>query len=145
MVEDVGFGIDYGILEGSEQDLDDAFAERNDIEIIGMDCYKACYASSEPVISVDDGELLPIVFWEDPPVSWDLREFLNDTIEQAQELEVQRLIANTYDGDRRIDSIRVATRVNDGTLEVSVVIVASGALLSMGLVADSNAIRVTEF
>lgn len=144
MAVDIGFGIDTSVLSGDDQDLDDTFNEINDISILSEDVYKALSTPSAPVVVIDDRPPAPLLFWEDPPVSFDLRDSLNDSLSPAEAAILDARIQAIYVQDRRFDRIRAGITFDapTQTLKADVEGEASGQLLHIELVADSNQIRV---
>lgn len=144
MAEDIGYGIDTSVLAGVDQVLDDTFTEVNDVGVLLEDIYKGTSTPSAPVVLVDDAGPFPLLFWEHPPVSFDLRDFLNASIDASDADVVANRIEAIYDQDLRFDSLDAdATFSAFGrTLTVDVRGQASGELLDMRLVVDSNQITV---
>lgn len=140
MAEDIGFGIDVSVMDGPAQELDDTFTEINSIQILGEDVYKAVSTPSAPVLEVE-GELKPLLFWEDPPLSFDLRDRLNDNIDPAETASIEGAIENVYEQDDRFDrgvQADVTYTPGSGELRAAVAGTASGIPLRLVLVADSN-------
>lgn len=137
MAVDIGFGIDTSVFEGPEEDLDDTFTERSDILILCEDVYKATYSPSAEVVLVD-GELRPLLFWEEPPLSFDLQDSTNDSLSQADESIIARRIEAIYAQDERFTNLRAKVSFRAGILTAVVDGDASGQALHLVLTADSN-------
>lgn len=142
-MEDIGYGIDTSVMAGPAQELDDTFTEINDISILGEDVYKAVSTPATPVLEVD-GEILPLLFWEYPPVSFDLRDRVNDSIEAVETSSIASAIEAAYEADERFDrGVQASASYDGGARELRVEVdgTARGVPLRLVLVADSN--RVT--
>lgn len=124
--------------------LDDTFNEVSDISILGEDVYKALSTPSAPVVIVDGAGPFPLLFWEVPPVSWDLRDRLNDSLTPADIAAVAGRIEAVYANDLRFDALRATVDYDGATrkLTADIEAQASGQLLQLRLVADSNNILV---
>jgi hypothetical protein len=145
MAVDIGFGIDTSVLHGPAQELDDTFTEINTVQILGEDVYKAVSCPSTPVLLVDDEGPFPLIFWEDPPVSFDLRDRLNDSIDPAETASIAGLIEAAFEQDERWDrGVQADVTYTPGTGELRAAVrgTASGIPLQLVLIAESNHVRV---
>ena len=140
MAQDIGYGIDTSVLDGPDQDLDDTFTERNDISVLGEDIYKAVSSPSAPVVLVGE-ELLPLLFWEDPPLSFSLADRLNDSIGPAEAAVLGARIERIYANDRRFDALGAQVTFA-GELRADITGEASGEPLQMRVVAGTGGIVV---
>lgn len=140
MAEDIGYGIDTSVLNGPAQELDDTFTEINSIQILGEDIYKVGACPSTPVVEVD-GVIQPLMFWEYPPQSFDLRDRLNDNIGDGEAGTIERLYEAAYEADDRFDNgVQADVTYTPGTrtLRAAIEGTASGIPLRLVLIADSN-------
>lgn len=142
MAVDIGFGLDTSVLEGEEQDLDDTFGEINGPEVLGQDVYKALSTPSAPVVFVDGQGPFPLLFWEDPPVSWDLRDMLNDSVAPADIASTEARTEAIYAADLRFTRFSAHATYDGRTIAMVTDGLASGQPLQVKLTADSNQITV---
>jgi len=138
------FGIDTSVLDGPDQDLDDTFREVSDVTVLLEDAYKALTTPSAPVVVVDGGDPQPLLFWEQPPVSFDLRDSLNDSLSPAEESALAGRVQAIYAQDRRFDNLaaQVSYDNGSGTLTADLRGRASGQPLRLVLTAGTNGVEV---
>lgn len=141
MAQDIGYGIDTSVLDGDDQDLDDTFTEMSGPAVLGEDVYKAVSSPSAPVVLVE-GEFLPLLFWEDPPVSFSLADLLNDSLSPADLSTLQGRIERIYVDDRRFDALSAKVALAGGQLSADITGEASGEPLQMRITAGSRGIVV---
>lgn len=129
------FGIDTSVLDGPDQDLDDTFREVSDVTVLLEDAYKALTTPSAPVVVVDGGDPQPLLFWEQPPVSFDLRDSLNDSLSPADEAALSGRVQAIYAQDRRFDNMAAQVSYDNpsGTLTADLRGRASGLPLHLVL------------
>lgn len=167
MAVDLGYGIDTSVLDGTDQVLDDTFNEINGIEVLGQDVYKALSSPSNPVVLVIEDAyaaatvlttdelallapapptLFPLLFWENPSVSWDLRDRLNDSVSPADIAYMRALIERIYLQDLRFQWLVsfLAFNGEGRTIVARVDGQASGVPLRLVLTANSNQITVEQ-
>lgn len=142
MAADIGYGIDTSVLAGADQDLDDTFTEMNGVQILQEDVYKGITTPSAPVVLIGS-ELRPLLFWEDPPVSFDVRDWLNDSLARTDMGVLEARIEAIYEADRRFTSLKASAGLSLGTLSATITGQASGQPLSLTLTADSSKVTVS--
>lgn len=147
MATDTGFGIDTTVRAGPEQDqLDQTFAEINSVQVLLEDIYKAVTTSSTLIQDVD-GVASPILFWEDPQVSFDIRDYLLDSIDASTALQLTTRIEAIYEKDPRFSSVSASVSFDaaSGVLSVPVTAVAvTGVIFRLVITVDSNHVTVEQ-
>lgn len=139
------YGIDSSVLAGpTGDDLDATFAERSGVENLIEDMYKLCTTPSAQVVEVD-GQIRPSLFWERPPVSFDLRDYVLSTPSGAELSTIGARIETAYEDDPRFSSLsaEASYSASAGALSVAVqAVAASGEGFALVLTADSNTVTV---
>ena len=139
------YGIDTSVLAGpTGDDLDATFAERSSVENLIEDIYKLCTTPSARVVEVD-GQILPPVFWEDPPVSFDLRDYLLSSPSAAEVSSIAARIEQAYDDDPRFASLAAEATYSATADEISVsiqAVAASGEGFALVLSATTNGVTI---
>jgi len=147
MATDIGYGIDTTVRAGPDRDqLDQTFAEVNTVEVLLEDIYKAVTTSSA-LVQLVDGVPAPILFWEDPQVSFDIRDYLLDSIDTTTALQLATRIEAIYEKDPRFSSISATVSFDaaSGVLSVPVTAVAvTGVIFRLVITADSNHVTVEQ-
>lgn len=130
----VDYGIDYA---------DATFAEVSDVGNLLEDVRRALSTPPENV-QVVDGALAPLVFWDPLNLSFDLRDYLNDSVSQADRAALPGRIERIFEDDDRFAAFSATVDYGDLTLTVTVsATAASGLSFTMTVVADSNQVQVT--
>lgn len=130
--------VDYGI-----DCLDATGAEVSDVDNLLQDILRAVSTPAD-IVQVVDGVRAPLNFWEQPPVSFDLRDYCNDSVSQATIAALAGRIEAIYDNDDRFASL--TADVSYAQLKLSVAISAvssSGLAFTMTVVADTSQVEVT--
>lgn len=147
MAIDTGYGIDTTVRAGPDQDqLDQTFAEISSVQVLLEDAYKAVTTSSTLIQDVD-GVPSPIMFWENPQVSFDIRDYLLDSIDASTALQLTTRIEAIYEQDPRFSSISAAVNFDapSGMLSVPITAVAvTGKIFRLVITVDSNNVTVEE-
>jgi len=147
MAIDTGYGIDTTVRAGPDQDqLDQTFAEISSVQVLLEDIYKAVTTSSTLIQDVD-GVPSPIMFWENPQVSFDIRDYLLDSIDASTALQLTTRIEAIYEQDPRFSSISATVNFDaaSGVLSVPITAVAvTGKIFRLVITVDSNNVTVEE-
>ena len=149
MATDQGYGIDVSILSGPEKnDLDFTFNEVSDgATILLQDIWKGITTPSAPVVVIDDQPPAPILFWETPPVSFDIRDYFNDSITPTDASVIQSRIQQIYVDDLRFQTLNAAVAFGgqDRTLRVDIAATAqTGLHLRLVVTAGSDVVTVEQ-
>lgn len=147
MAIDTGYGIDTTVRAGPDQDqLDQTFAEISSVQVLLEDIWKAVTTSSTLIQDVD-GVPSPIMFWENPQVSFDIRDYLLDSIDASTALQLSTRIEAIYEQDPRFSSVSATVNFDaaSGVLSVPITAVAvTGKLFRLVITVDSNNVTVEE-
>lgn len=147
MAIDTGYGIDTTVRAGPDQDqLDQTFAEISSVQVLLEDVYKAVTTSSTLIQDVD-GVPSPIMFWENPQVSFDIRDYLLDSIDASTALQLTTRIEAIYEQDPRFSSVSATVNFDapSGVLSVPITAVAvTGKIFRLVITVDSNNVTVEE-
>lgn len=146
MAIDRGYGIDISILAGPERnDLDYTFNEIVDASVLLQDVYKGVTTPSAAVIIIDSNPPAPLLWWEDPPVSFDIRDYFNESVTPDVSSVLRARIEQIYVDDERFATFDASTTFSgiSRTLTADIrATAASGQQLRLVLTAGSNKITV---
>lgn len=144
MAVDIGYGIDYSVLSGPERDdLDYTFDEMVNGNVLLQDIWKGITTPSTAVIVIDNNPPAPLLWWEDPPVSFDIRDYLNESVTPDVASILKTRIEQIYVDDLRFAELNAATSFANRTLTTTIrATAATGQNLVMVLTAGSNKITV---
>lgn len=132
MADDLTYGLDYSVLSGPQgDDLDTTFSEIDGEQVLLEDVWKQ--------VSTPAGSC----FWA-PTRTLDLRDYLRDSVSQAEMAALEKQIEALFEEDpRMVVSASVSWDQGARTLTVEIEITpAKGQTFRATIVADSNDVRI---
>lgn len=145
MAVDQGYGIDTSIfLSDGTQDLDTTFGEINDVNILLQDVYKGITTPSEAVVVIDGNPPAPCLWWETPPVSFDIRDYFNDSVDYTISSLLRNRIEDIYVDDLRFfNGVEAAVTFAQNTITATVTGTAvTGQNLQLVVTAGSDVVQI---